>query len=176
MVRVILVALTDAEREDFIREDIADFANYTEELVAGKPMSIGVAVERAQTELEPRLRYEHATADANRHRRWTALAADGSSVGWLWVTPAKLGMPPDSVFLYQILVKPASRHQGYGRAMLAALEDSLTVDGIVEVRLNVFDTNRRAKALYAEAGYVFIESLEGKSQLGKRFAAKDHNH
>lgn len=175
MVPVVLVALTDAEREDFIREDIADFANYTEQLTVGGPMSIGVAVERARTELEPRLRHEHALADANGHRRWTALAADGTSVGWLWVTPAEAGMPPDSVFLYQILVKAASRRQGYGRAMLAALEEALTADGIVEVRLNVLDTNQRAKALYAGAGYEFIESLEGRSQLGKRFALEEHN-
>ena len=56
--------------------------------------------------------------------------------------------------------------------MLAALEEALTVDGIVEVRLNVFDTNRRAKAIYAQAGYELIDSLEGKSQLRKRFDLK----
>ena len=49
VVRVALVALTDAEREDFIREDIADFADCREQLAAGGPMSIGRLHERTQT-------------------------------------------------------------------------------------------------------------------------------
>jgi ribosomal protein S18 acetylase RimI-like enzyme len=84
-------------------------------------------------------------------------------------------MPPDSAFLYQILVKPASRRQGYGRAMLAALEQSLAADGIVEVRLNVFDTNHRARPLYASAGYELVRPLEDMSQLRKRLAVEDHD-
>jgi ribosomal protein S18 acetylase RimI-like enzyme len=175
MVRVILVELTDVEREDFIRADVADYADYTRERADGEPPSIALTVERARAELEPRLRREHAEAEGKRHRRWTALDADGSAVGWLWVTPAEAGMPPDSVYLYQILVKPARRREGYGQAMLAALEESLAADGIAEVRLEVFDTNHRAKALYEAAGYTFVKSLEGMSQLGKRFGGLDHN-
>jgi ribosomal protein S18 acetylase RimI-like enzyme len=125
VVRVILVELSDAEVEAFIRADIADFGEYTQDLSAGDPASIALAVQRARAELEPRLRHEHAVAEARGHRRWTAVAADGSAVGWLWVTPAEAGMPPNSVVLYQILVKPECRRQGYGRAMLAALEESL---------------------------------------------------
>jgi len=162
-----LVALTDAEREDFIREDVADFAEWLE---TGKRMPSATAVEQAHIELEPRLRQEHAIAEANGHRRWTAVDADGSSVGWLWVTPREPGMPPDCVFLYQILVKARSRRRGCGLAMLAALEKLLAAEGIAELRLNVFDSNRPAKALYAEAGYEFVESLDGRSQLGKRLS------
>jgi ribosomal protein S18 acetylase RimI-like enzyme len=58
--------------------------------------------------------------------------------------------------------------------MLAELEESLKADGIAEVRLNVFDTNLRAKALYEEAGYELLESMEGKSKLRKRFAVNHH--
>jgi ribosomal protein S18 acetylase RimI-like enzyme len=166
-----LVALTDAERENFIRDDVAD---YTEQLAATEPTSTLETAEQARRDFVLRLRHEHALADADRHRRWTALAADGSSVGWLWVTPADADMPRDSVFLYQILVRPTKRRHGYGRAMLAELEESLKADGIAEVRLNVFDTNQRAKALYEEAGYELLESLEGKSKLRKRFAVNHH--
>ncbi|HEY4608924.1 MAG TPA: GNAT family N-acetyltransferase [Ilumatobacteraceae bacterium] len=169
MSRVTLVELSDVEREEFIRADVADYADYTQELAAGEPSSIALSVERARAELEPRLRREHAEAEGKCHRRWTALDADGSAVGWLWVTPAHAGMPPDSVYLYQILVKSARRREGYGRAMLTALEESLSAEGIAQIRLDVFDTNHRAKALYEGAGYTFVKSLEGMTQLGKRF-------
>src|SRR4051794_36059377 len=95
MMRVTLVELCDVEREEFIRADVADYAEYTRERAVGEPSSIALAVERACADLEPRLRREHAEAEGKRHRRWTALDADGSVVGWLWVTPADAGMPPD---------------------------------------------------------------------------------
>ena len=169
MERVRLVELSDAECEEFIGADIADYAEYAKERAEGEPASIALAVERARAEFEPRLRSEHAVADAKGHHRWSALDADGSVVGWLWVMPAREGMPTDSAYLYQILVKPVRRRQGYGRAMLAALEDSLSADGMAEVRLHVFDTNHRAKALYDEAGYTFVKSLAGMSELRKQF-------
>ena len=144
---VVLVVLSDAECEEFIREDIA---GYAEQLSSEKAVSPEEATDRANTELRPRLRQEHATAVANGHQRFTAVAADGNSVGWLWVTPPEVDMPPDSAFLYQILVKPQCRRQGFGRAMLAALEQSLASDGVVELRLNVFDTNRARQAALCE--------------------------
>jgi ribosomal protein S18 acetylase RimI-like enzyme len=172
VVRVDLVALSDVEREEFIREDIA---GYAEQLAADEAVSPEEAQRRAQTEFGPRLRHEHASAVANGHQRWTALAADGTSVGWLWVTPPAADMPGASAFLYQILVKPVSRRKGYGRAMLAALEQLLAADGIVEMRLNVFDTNQRAQSLYASVGYELVTPLDGMSQLRKRIAVKDHD-
>ena len=165
MVGVVLVDLTEAECDEFIREDIA---GYAEQLAAGEAMPLAAATERAHDELLPRLRKEHASAVANGHRRFTAVGADGTSVGWLWVTPPEPGMPTESAFLYQILVKPASRRRGYGQGMLAALEDALAADGIVELRLNVFDTNERAKALYSRAGYDLVRALDGRNQLRKR--------
>jgi ribosomal protein S18 acetylase RimI-like enzyme len=157
---VVLVEMTDSEREDFVRCDVADYAAYLADS--------GSAAD--QIDWEPRLRDEHATAVVNGDRQWTALATDGASVGWLWVMPAQADMPSDSAFLYQILVRPESRRKGFGRAMLAALEDTLARDGIVEVRLNVFDTNHPARTLYADAGYELVRALQGKSQLRKRLA------
>src|SRR3954463_9783647 len=101
--------------------------------------------------------------------RWKCCQDDASHPGRAFRCGARGGMPADSAYLYQILVKPARRREGYGRAMLAALEESLSAVGIAEIRLNVFDTNHRAKALYEGAGYTFVKSLEGMTQLGKRF-------
>ena len=167
MVDVTLIALTDAELEDFIRADVADFADYVEHLPAG-PMK--VAAEQEHVELENRLRHEHSTADAHGHRRWAALAADGTRVGWLWVTPPMDDSPADGAFLYQILVKPSCRRKGFGRAMLAVLEASLADDGDAELRLHVNDSNHRAQALYSDAGYERIAQLEGMTELRKRLS------
>lgn len=168
MADVVLVPLTDDEREVFIREDIADYA----EMLANAEATPEEAAGRARNELASQLRQEHASAAGNGHRRWTALNPAGTSVGWLWVTPPKHGMPPDSAFLYQITVKPASRRQGYAQAMLAALEVALADDGIVELRLNTSDANEPARRLYSRGGYEFVEQLDGKRQLRKRLAGR----
>lgn len=162
---LVLVDLTDSELEDFVREDIADFADH---LVADTAMSLREATMRAEYELGPRLREEHRLADRSGHCRYAAVLPDGSSVGWLWITRRQPEMSANSAFLYQILVKRTRRREGHGRAMLAALEAVLAADGIEEIRLNVFDTNHRAKALYASSGYVRVETLSGRAQLAKR--------
>lgn len=163
--RVVLVPLTDAECAAFVAEDVADYAA---QRVGEGAWSPDEAPELARRELLAVLEREHpAAADAG-HRRWTAVSARGESVGWLWVTPPTGAMPPDGAFLYQITVKPECRGRGYGRAMLAALEDALVEDGIGELRLNVNDTNTPARCLYAGAGFELVERLPGKRQLRKR--------
>lgn len=52
---------------------------------------------------------------------WSAKAPGGRSVGWLWVKPID-DMPATSLYLEQITVAAGCRRQGYGRAMLEALE------------------------------------------------------
>lgn len=168
MADVVLVPLTDDEREVFIREDVADYAGMVANRATSSPEQ---PADRAGDELARLLRQEHASAAENGHRLWTALDSAGVSVGWLWLTPAHAGVSPGSAFLYQITVKPASRRQGYARAMLAALEAALIADGVAELRLNVFDNNEPARRLYSRAGYEFVEQFEGRSQLRKRLAS-----
>lgn len=167
--QIVLAAMTDEECEEFIREDVADYA---EMLASESTCSVTEAAERAQRELGPRVREEHASAVANGHRRWTAIDAKGSSVGWLWVTPPEVGSPQKGAFLYQITVKPQRRRQGHATAMLAALEELLAADGIEELRLNVSNSNERALGLYEGAGYTFVELLDDKSQLRKRLTGR----
>jgi ribosomal protein S18 acetylase RimI-like enzyme len=164
MADVVLVPMTDQERDAFIRQEVADYA---EQLADDETSTPEEAEDRAREELPPLLRQEHATADAKGHRRWTATTPGGESVGWLWVTPPRAGMPDNSAFLYQITVKSKQRRQGYARAMLAAAESALAADGIAELRLNTFDTNEAAQRLYAGAGYEIVEPAGGKRQLRK---------
>ena len=63
------------------------------------------------------------------------------------------------------------RRQGYGAAMLSALEQLLAGDGIAELRLNAFDGNQPAQMLYRRAGYRVERQLAGKRQLYKRLSS-----
>jgi ribosomal protein S18 acetylase RimI-like enzyme len=60
------------------------------------------------------------------------------------------------------------RRRGVGLAMLSALERMLAAEGIVELRLNVFEANQPARRLYGRAGYELVEQRDGKRHLGKR--------
>ncbi|HET7087370.1 MAG TPA: GNAT family N-acetyltransferase [Anaerolineae bacterium] len=106
---------------------------------------------------------------------WAAHNAEGATVGWLWVKCSLEGLPPSAAFLYQILVKPEVRRQGYGTAMLAALEDVLAADGWSELRLNVWHTNEAGRRLYERAGYKLVERFSTKRQLHKRLPPADPN-
>jgi ribosomal protein S18 acetylase RimI-like enzyme len=156
-----LVPLNDEQCEAFIIDDLAD---YTAQLMRDEGLDRAAAAAKAQ-EFEPTLRGEHADASSLGHRRWTAVGAN-DVVGWLWVTPDE-GHSRRSAFLYQLTVRPGFRRQGYGAALLSGLEQLLAGDGVVELRLNVFDGNLPAQMLYRRAGYRVERQLDGKRQLYK---------
>lgn len=55
--------------------------------------------------------------------------------------------------LYSIAVDPARRGEGYGRALLAAVEEAARSEGCAYLRLEVRDDNHEAQALYKAQGY-----------------------
>lgn len=164
---ILLVPLTDDERELFITEDLADYAAQIER---DEALSFQDAVARAHDELSVAVRHGHAAAVERGHRRFTALDGSGESVGWLWVTPFPDHNGQTRAFLYQITVRPAMRARGFGSAMLRALEEMLAAEGTAELWLNVNDANEPARRLYRRAGYEVAELLAGKRQLFKRLS------
>jgi ribosomal protein S18 acetylase RimI-like enzyme len=97
--------------------------------------------------------WEHEAAIVERQRLLTAITPDGRSVGWLWIKLAPPTPRTTRAFLCQLTVTRTLRHQGYGRAILAALESMLAAEGFVELSLNVYEANLAAKDLYAAAGF-----------------------
>ncbi|MDA3804581.1 MULTISPECIES: GNAT family N-acetyltransferase [unclassified Clavibacter] len=81
------------------------------------------------------------------------LDEDGVGVGSAWVALDHPNGSPDTAFLFEFLVDPSRRGSGYGRALLAAVEDATRAAGVPALALNVFGANRVAIALYASAGY-----------------------
>ena len=141
---IALVPLSEPDREEFVGEEVA---NYAEQQIRDAGWPRAGALERACSELMPEIERELAEPD---WRLWSARNEDGETVGWLWVRP---GETPRSAFLYQITVAERFRRHGYGRAMLAALEQRLAEEGIEELALNVNVGNVPAQRLYAAAGY-----------------------
>jgi ribosomal protein S18 acetylase RimI-like enzyme len=146
MVNVTLIPLTEDEREAFFVEEVA---NYADQQVRDAGWSRDDALDRARAELTPVLERDYFEGARRGDRLWSAADGTGRTVGWLWVKP----LEPAVAFLEQITVAEAVRRRGYGRAMLAALEEILARDGIEELRLNVNRANEPARALYAGAGY-----------------------
>lgn len=53
-----------------------------------------------------------------------------------------------------IVVSDAARGQGIGTRLLAAIKDEALARGCTSVRLDVIDSNPRARALYEREGFV----------------------
>ena len=155
---IALVPITEADRAEFVREEVA---SYAEQQIrdAGWPQ-VG-ALERARAVLLPVLERELAEPD---WRLWSACNVEGETVGWLWLQP---GESPHSAFLYQLTVAERFRRRGYGRAMLAALEQRLAGEGVDELVLHVNAGNLPARRLYAAAGYEQIGGDERVLRLRK---------
>ena len=93
---------------------------------------------------------------------WTDTRAVYGLAGLAWRLPllALLSREVDNdrFLLDGICVAPAARGLGVGSALMAAIEDEARARGYAYVRLDVIDTNWRARALYERLGYVGIKT------------------
>ncbi|WP_344166576.1 GNAT family N-acetyltransferase [Pilimelia columellifera] len=82
-----------------------------------------------------------------------AVLPDGACVGASWLSLTHPRGVPDCAFIYNIEIDEPYRGAGFGRALLAAVEDAARSHGVGRVELNVFGTNSRAIQLYETSGY-----------------------
>lgn len=73
----------------------------------------------------------------------------GDNVGFVWLTFTE----PGEVFLGDFGVSPDYREQGYGGAILRALEKKLLQEGVHRLSMHVFDCDKTALRLYKDCGY-----------------------
>lgn len=69
-------------------------------------------------------------------------------------------LEPDCLLMDGICVAQDARGQGVGSALLDAVSDLAKTRGLSEVRLDVIDSNPRAKALYVRKGFEEGETSE----------------
>ena len=94
---------------------------------------------------------------------WTDMRAVYGLAGLAWRLPllALLSREVDNdrFLLDGICVAPVARGLGVGSALMAAIEDEARARGYAYVRLDVIDTNWRARALYERLGYMGVKTL-----------------
>ncbi|WP_165449586.1 GNAT family N-acetyltransferase [Krasilnikovia cinnamomea] len=78
---------------------------------------------------------------------------DSNVVGWVWASLPGAPGRPEMAWLHNIEVDPDYRSNGYGRAILLAIEEELSQLRVTRLGLNVFGQNKRAIRLYESLGY-----------------------
>jgi len=124
--------------------------DYAAEKVAAGTWAAEGAVQRALDESAEML---PDGVDTARMIIFRAIADDGRPVGRAWVGLDHPRGAPGTAFLYDIEVDEGERGQGFGRALLAAVEDAVRTAGRSALELNVFRTNDTAVGLYETSGY-----------------------
>lgn len=93
---------------------------------------------------------------------WADMRAVYGLSGLIWRAPllALLSREVDNdrFLLDGLCVAPEARSLGVGSALLSAIEDEARARGYDYVRLDVVDTNLRARALYERLGYQAIRT------------------
>jgi ribosomal protein S18 acetylase RimI-like enzyme len=130
------------------QQDLAE--DYAAEKVAVGAWPADGAVERA---LESNSAMLPEGLETPRMLLLQAVDRDGATVGRAWVALDHPQGGPDCAFLYDIEISADRRGQGFGRALLNAVEQEVRKAGIGSLELNVFGTNRVAVTLYSSSGY-----------------------
>lgn len=84
-------------------------------------------------------------------------------VGHAWVGLDHPRGAVDCAFIYDIEIDTPWRGRGYGRMLLAAIEDAVRDAGVPSLELNVHGGNGTAISLYESAGYVVVTQQMRKS-------------
>ena len=84
---------------------------------------------------------------------WLSGLARGALLGLLERTCA-----PGTLLMDGIFVHPDARGLGVGSALLDAIERHAAAQGLRQVRLDVIDSNPRARALYDRRGFTAVSS------------------
>ena len=160
-----LVACSDSEYAVFARQQVAE---YGAQLVRAGEVSAedgsSVARERLQDLSGDRLRTQG-------HEFFVARSAhDATLVGWAWLAPPPAFLGPDherTRWLSQLTVEEPRRGQGWGRAILTAIERYERSRGSRAIWLRVFDWNTAARRLYLSEGYEVARKFSGDAHMCK---------
>jgi ribosomal protein S18 acetylase RimI-like enzyme len=86
------------------------------------------------------------------HHLFIIEAKSGASVGALWLGRSERASGPIG-FIYDLVIWPDHRRQGYGAAAMRAAEAEAAKLGLKGLALHVFGHNKPAQALYVKLGF-----------------------
>ena len=156
----------DSEYAEFVPLQVLEYARQLVDAGEGAAdVSVAIARDRLQDLIADRLRGTGHLFLVARSEHETA------RIGWVWLSPAPdfLGPGHESTrWLSQLTVEQSYRGQGWGRAILAALEDLEVARGCNELWLRVFAWNLPARRLYESHGYELANQFTSDVHLRKR--------
>ncbi len=164
---VSLVPMTDAERQAALEREAVEYAE------AKARAGIWVREESLRRSRDE-IRNLVGTRPSERgHEFFVGRDGSGRTIGWIWLGPVPSpDAAPSTRWLFQIVVEPALRGQGFGRALLQAAEDHVRSTGRAELALNVFRWNSVAVRLYASSGYAISFQDDKALEMRKRVAPR----
>ena len=149
-----LIPMDPTTYEEFRTRLVREYA--ADKVAAGNWPAEGSLV-RSETEMRELLTDGLAT---DGHWLWTIEDEAGRDVGDLWIGPHATDR--ESVYIFDIKVRPEARGRGIGRAALDALESWARSAGYRRIGLQVFGSNAVARRLYTRAGYIETNVLMEK--------------
>lgn len=162
-----LTPCTDLEYAEFVPQQISEYARQLAEArEVPRHKSVDAARARLADLVDDRLR-------SDGHDFFVAVCASSANqVGWLWLSPALIETSARHArWVSQLTVLEPSRRQGWGRAILSALEEHELDRGTQEIWLRVFDWNVAARHLYLSHGYELVQQFATDAHLRTRLRA-----
>ncbi len=146
-----LCRMTPAEYENYYPNAVQNLANETAKANRVSPDETLCSARRCFETLLPEGNLN--VPDQYLHN----ILLDERKIGVLWFGIRRNRMVPEA-YVWDIVIEPSSRHQGYGKQTMLALEEEVRTLGISRISLNVFAHNIRAQNLYERLGYSAISS------------------
>src|SRR5437899_1379155 len=98
-------------------------------------------------------RKSRLTAPARTERRWVAETADHEFVGYLILGESGFMTPEAQGFIYDVWVTPDRRGTGVGKFLVEWASDWARQRGYRKIKLEVSETNARARHVYESLGF-----------------------
>jgi len=144
--RATLESMSDADFAAFVG---ATVPAYAADKVASGQWSEEQSLDLARRELEELLPRGRLTAG---HHLFNVVDSAGGRVGTLWIAE-KVQAGKRIAYVYDLLIRPECRRQGYAIRALQAAEEQARQRGLCGVGLHVFGHNSGARLLYEKLGY-----------------------
>ncbi len=159
--------MTDAEREAALEHEAVEYAD------AKARAGIWTREESLRRSREEIHGYVGDRPSERGHEFFVGLDDEGRRIGWIWIGPMPTPEPaPSARWLFNIVVDPAYRGRGLGRALLRAAEDHVVATGHTEFAFNVFRWNAVAIALYTSSGYGITFQDDKAIEMRKRLVPR----
>ena len=128
----------------------------------------GIATGAATLELEPP-DWDHFDRSHRRDCRLVARATDGSVVGWTALTAYSGRRVYAGVAWESVYVSAATRGQGIGRLLLAALIEQAEAAGLWTLMAGVMAENDASRSLHARVGFreIGVQRALGQDATGR---------